>query len=241
MLAVMKRLLAVLPAILATSGHAQGNCDKPEAFRNAFNSALADSYVDVRVKRVVQVQDRREVGCHVIFDMDNGDQIGGMIVTQRTIDAQWIPDEDREPLEYERRVTRKHLILSLADLADPAKPPAEPAVPSAIRARMDGNPKPVPAFNANEICNSIGAGQPPSERIQLMQPKLNDILLDIGKVKGERADAVKKLAAGGLSKKDTDQTVALYRVYDWRVRYQVQLYNVMTSTCLMLWMSVLHN
>ena len=43
------------------------------------------------------------------------------------------------------------------------------------------------------------------------------------------------------AKKATDQTIDLYRIYDWRVRSQVQLYNLMTSNCMVLWMSVLHN
>ncbi len=237
----MKRLVFAMGLVLAAAAHAQGNCGKPEAFRNGFNTALADSHVDVRVARIVNVEDRGTFGCHLVLDMDNGDQIGGMIVTRQTTDAQWTPDDGRQPPDYEWRVMLKGLVLSLADLADAPKPPADTAIAPEIRARMDANPRSVPAFDANQICNSIGAGLPPNERIVLMQPQLNDILIDAGKVKEQRAAAVKKLAAGGMSKIDIDRTIELYRFLDWRARHQDGLYRFMTNTCLNQWLLELHD
>ncbi len=240
----MKSLVVAMGLVLAAAAHAQGNCGKPDAFRNAFNAALTDSHVDVRVTRAVNIEDRGQFGCHLIFDMNNGDQIGGMIVTRRTTDAQWTPDDGRQPPDYEWRVMRKGLILSLADLADAPKPPADPAetaIAPEIRARMDAHPKPVPAFDASRICNSIGAGLPPSQRLELMEPQLNDLLIDAGKVKEQRTATVQKLSAGGMSQKEVDQAIELYRFLDWRARYQLALYKIMTSNCQILWMSMMHN
>lgn len=239
----MKLAFATL-LLASTHAFAQADCQHmAPAFQEAFNESLSDNGVDVRVSRVVNVEDRRDFGCHVIFDMTNGDQIGGVFLTTNVTSSTWTPDDNREPHEYERRVMRQALVLSLPLLQPPAPPPkpAEPVVSPAIRARLDANPKPVDPFNVREVCNSIGPGLSVHERVDQMVDLLGRLNIDIAQVNQLRLATLGKLAQGGMSMPDTDAQVEIYRTYDWRIRFQRQLYKVVASNCQMQFMAIGHN
>ena len=185
-----------------------------EAFHNAFDRALADSAVDVRVSRVVNVEDRREFGCHVIFDMNNGDQIGGMFVTTNATDAHWAPDEDRAPNEYENRIARKLIVLSLADLAEPAPQPKP-------------NPNAIPVhpikFDANEVCGQITKGRDSSAWYDEMQYQVARITADQQATLAALVETDQRLGMKGLSAQQIKQNTDIRKTQAEHVNYQIQL------------------
>ena len=210
----MKRLLLTLILLASNASFAQGTCQHmAPAFQEAFNESLSDNSVDVRVSRVVNVEDRQEFGCHVIFDMTNGDQIGGIFLTNNVTSSKWTPDDDHQPHEYERRVMRKTLVLSLPLLQPPPTPaPNRKALPNhSIK------------FDANEVCGLIAKGRDSSTGYDAMTYQVARIRDDQQATLAALATTDQRLGMKGLTPQQIKQSTDIRKAQAEHVNYQIQL------------------
>ena len=103
----------LLTASASTTVLAENGCQaNAEQLRATFDQALVDAHANAHVNRIVNVEDRREFGCHFIFDISDGNQVQGIFLASDDM-LKWTPD-GASPSNYERKVAAETLIASTA-------------------------------------------------------------------------------------------------------------------------------
>ena len=216
----------LLTGLMHTSVLAQASCnERAPALREAFDHALADTYLDVRVTRLVSVEDRREFGCHLIFDMSDGNQIQGMFSASQG-DLRWTADE-ATPLEYERRVMSQKLVepLVLPKAVQPPEPIAE-----AGKTWPMGQ-KPLANFNARDVCGALTQGRDSAGWFDEMRYQASRIRVDIDATLQALGETELRLKSTRLTPAQLKQNRAIEQAQQDHIDLQLDLSNQMQVQC----------
>ena len=185
--------------------------------------ALADSAVDERVSRIVNVENRREFGCHLIFDMTNGDQVQGIFTSSGANEVRWVSDSET-PHEYERRVMRKTLTVPL-DLLRP--PPAPPAPPKAQALPVS---KPI-IFDPKDTCGQIMRGLDYQGAYDQLHLEETAIEADIQATYRALAETDMRLSQSGLTAKQIATNRNIRESQAKHIDFQTQLVHHLYLAC----------
>lgn len=215
--------MAVAALISGVASAAEDCRARAEGLREAFDMALADSSVDDRVSRIVNVEDRREFGCHLIFDMTNGDQVQGIFTSRGGNDVQWSSDSET-PREYERRVMRKTLTVPLALLRPQPAPPA-PAQAQALPAN-----KPI-IFDPKETCGRIMRGLDYQGAYDQLHVEEAAIEADIQATYRALAETDMRLSQSGLTAKQAATNRSIRASQAEHIDFQTQLVHHLYLAC----------
>jgi hypothetical protein len=122
---ILKLGAVVLTALASTTSWAIDVChENAPQLRATFDQALVNEHANVRVTRIVNVEDRREFGCHLIFDMSDGSQTQGIFLASEGA-LKWTAD-DTSSSSYAPRLMSEPL----------------PALMSLIQALQSNMPRP---------------------------------------------------------------------------------------------------
>lgn len=217
--------MAVATLISGAASAAEDCNARAEGLREAFDMALADSSIDNRVSHIVNVEDRREFGCHLIFDMTNGDQVQGIFTSSGGNDVRWSSDSDA-PREYERRVMRKTLTVPLALL----RPPPAPTAPAKAQTQALPASKPI-IFDHKETCGQIMRGLDYQGAYDQLHAEEAAIEADIRATYRALAETDMRLSQSGLTAKQIATNRSIRESQAKHIDFQTQLVHHLYLAC----------